>query len=450
MTAATAPRPERSSILAAHVLEEHPRAIKPFAERTPPPARCRAKVVNPASLRVAVLAATCLPWHRPGGLERHVFELCRWLRRRDVGVHLFTSQPERDVDPFVGDPGFRLEVVPGVPFLRRRYAVVLSRNTLYPLFSLRMGSRVVREARRSGFSAVIAQGLTGFGYAVHAARRGVSAPLILNPQGMEETITPNALKRAAYLPFRQMTRHAARAAAAVVATDRVLLDTVERVFGTPRSRIVVIPNAIDVNECRSHVDVEKQRRIRDRLDAADASPLIVTVGRLVPNKGLDIGLEALARVAANLPPSWRYVMVGDGPLRDELARVVARVGLGDHVRLAGNLDDSEMHNLVAVADLFLNPTLYEGSSLVTLEAMSHGCAIVASRAGGIPDKIEEGVTGWLAEPGDVGSLADGILRWWRAGEETRSRIRRAAAERCRERFDWPICVDRYLEVIRRC
>jgi acyl-CoA synthetase (AMP-forming)/AMP-acid ligase II len=68
---------------------------------------------------------------------------------------------------------------------------------------------------------------------------------------------------------------------------------------------------------------------------------------------------------------------------------------------------------------------------------------------GIPDKIEDGVTGWLAEPGNADSLAAAVLRCETADEATKRRIRQAAAERCRERFDWPICVDRYLTTISR-
>ncbi len=98
------------------------------------------------SLRVAVLAATSLPWHGPGGLERHVFQLCRWLRKRDVCVDLFTSSPQHRSEPIPPDDGFRVSIVPGTPFLRGRYVVVLSRNTLYPLFSLRMGKQVLSEA----------------------------------------------------------------------------------------------------------------------------------------------------------------------------------------------------------------------------------------------------------------------------------------------------------------
>ena len=129
-------------------------------------------------------------------------------------------------------------------------------------------------------------------------------------------------------------------------------------------------------------------------------------------------------------------------------RETARRGLDAQIHFVGRLSDREMHGLLAGCDLFLNPTLFEGSSLVTLEAMSHGCAVVATRAGGIPDKIEDAATGWLAEPGDAGSLAAAITRWWTAGDPARARIRAAAAERCRQRFDWPRCVDRYLEVIR--
>jgi glycosyltransferase involved in cell wall biosynthesis len=81
--------------------------------------------------------------------------------------------------------------------------------------------------------------------------------------------------------------------------------------------------------------------------------------------------------------------------------------------------------------------------------MSHGRCVVASRAGGIPDKIEEGVTGWLAEPGDAGSLCEAILRWLAADDPVREAIGRAAAERCRREFDWPVCVDRYLEAVAR-
>ena len=64
-----------------------------------------------------------------------------------------------------------------------------------------------------------------------------------------------------------------------------------------------------------------------------------------------------------------------------------------------------LHAWYEAATLFVHPTLYEGSSLVTLEAMAHRRAVVATRAGGLPDKVRPGVNGWLVEPGDSGALA---------------------------------------------
>jgi glycosyltransferase involved in cell wall biosynthesis len=397
------------------------------------------------SQRLAVLAATALPWHRPGGLERHVFQLCRWLRKRGVEVDLYTSTPEHSADPFAGDPGFRLCVVDGTPFRRERFLVVASRTTLYPLFALRMGERVAAAHRAAPYAAVVAQGMTGFGY----ARSGASAPLVLNPQGMEEALTPSAAKRALYVPFRAMLRFAAARAAAVVATDRVLIGAVERILRVRRERVLVIPNAIDVDECHELARGERGREVIAAAGFADAAPLLVSVGRLAPNKGFEIAIEALAMLRDRLPPAWRWIVVGDGPERAALGRSVVRHALGGRVRFLGATPDRDLHGVLARADLFLNPTLYEGSSLVTLEAMSHACAVVATRAGGIPDKIEEGTTGWLAEPADARSLADAVVRWQTSPEPVRDRVRRAAAERCREQFDWPICVDRYLEAIRR-
>jgi glycosyltransferase involved in cell wall biosynthesis len=78
------------------------------------------------------------------------------------------------------------------------------------------------------------------------------------------------------------------------------------------------------------------------------------------------------------------------------------------VVLTGRLEDRDLHAWYDAAALFVHPTLYEGSSLVTLEAMAHKRAVVASRAGGLPDKVMPGVNGWLVPPGDRSALAAAI------------------------------------------
>jgi glycogen(starch) synthase len=82
--------------------------------------------------------------------------------------------------------------------------------------------------------------------------------------------------------------------------------------------------------------------------------------------------------------------------------------VSERVRLAGRLPDGELHAWYEAADIFVHPTLYEGSSLVTLEAMAHRLPVIATTAGGLPDKVRQGVTGWLVPPGDASALAAAI------------------------------------------
>jgi len=106
--------------------------------------------------------------------------------------------------------------------------------------------------------------------------------------------------------------------------------------------------------------------------------------------------------------TWRSVVLGDGPYRPTLQTLAADLGIQGQVHFLGRVSDREMHAWHELATLFVHPTLYEGSSLVTLEAMSHRRGVVASAAGGIPDKVRPGRNGWLVTPGDPAGLAAAI------------------------------------------
>ena len=100
--------------------------------------------------------------------------------------------------------------------------------------------------------------------------------------------------------------------------------------------------------------------------------------------------------------------VGDGPYRSRLGRCVAAAASGTASCSPVGSPDADLHAWYEAASLFVHPTLYEGSSLVTLEAMAHRLAVVATRAGGLPDKMRPGVNGWLVPAGDPSALAAAI------------------------------------------
>ena len=114
---------------------------------------------------------------------------------------------------------------------------------------------------------------------------------------------------------------------------------------------------------------------------------------------------------------------------------------------AGRVTDAELHAWYEAATLFVHPTRYEGSSLVTLEAMANRKAIVATRAGGLPDKVKPGVNGWLVEPNDPIALAQAIadaledpVRLLAMGAESRRIVE--------SQFAWSVLVGKYLELYR--
>jgi glycosyltransferase involved in cell wall biosynthesis len=124
------------------------------------------------------------------------------------------------------------------------------------------------------------------------------------------------------------------------------------------------------------------------------------------------------------------------------------LGLDNHLFLAGSVADKELHNLYAMSDLFAHPSLYEGSSLVTLEAMSHRLPVVASAVGGIPDKVIDGETGYLVRPGDVAQLATHIVRMAQSPAERRVMGERAAAKVAAE-FSWRSIAEQTEMLLRR-
>ncbi len=151
--------------------------------------------------------------------------------------------------------------------------------------------------------------------------------------------------------------------------------------------------------------------LRLRHDLAPGERVLLSVGRLEASKGFHVLLRAMAAVRDHGSLDgrpWRWVALGEGPYRPMLEMRVEELGLQERVHFLGRVPDHEMHAWHELATLFLHPTLYEGRSLVTLEAMAHRRAVIASAAGGIPDKVRPGQNGWLVAPGDASALAAAI------------------------------------------
>lgn len=351
-------------------------------------------------MKIAVLSRVAHPLHGFGGLERHAGSLVRYLAKEGAEVTLYTSPPERD-----GEKLDRIHVEPVsyrvFPWPRRAGFVVADRNTNYLVWNIRAAKRLGGKR----VDIVHAEAGAGFGYALQ--RSSQQAPLVLQAQGMEE-FKAHWIKRNAYLPLRVATRFAARRAAKVIVPDRVMEEEVRHFLSVPPQRIAILPLAIDLDWIDAPVSDSTRNGILERLKVSPRQTVILSVGRLESNKGFSVLAKALARVRDELPQPWLWVLVGKGPLELHLRKVVRGVSLSERACFAGWVTDPELAVLYRRANVFAHPTLYEGSSLVTLEAMAHRKAVVATRVGGIPDKVEQGKSGFLVPPNDEEALAQAL------------------------------------------
>ncbi len=367
-------------------------------------------------MRVALLSRAVFPLHGYGGLERHVAAVEKYLRLEGCDVTLYTSPPSAGL--VVQREGTVLVPYRMIPWPRRKGFVILARDTNYLAWSLRAGRRVISDGQAD---IVHAEGGAGFGYAFHAGAE--SPPLVLQPQGMEEFEAPQP-KRALYFPLRTAIRFAARRAARVIAPDASMKENVLRNLGVDERKVALVANALDLSEVDREVPPSDFGIPPDRR-------VLLSVGRLESNKGFSY----LARALSQIPKDFLWILVGDGPERGSLEAEIDRWGLRARARLLGRVRDDELHALYRRCELFIHPTLYEGSSIVTLEAMAHRKPVVATRVGGIPDKIVDGRNGLLVPPGDSAALAEAVTEALSRAERL-SAWGRANREVVESRFSW--------------
>jgi glycosyltransferase involved in cell wall biosynthesis len=225
-------------------------------------------------------------------------------------------------------------------------------------------------------------------------------------------------------------RALARTASAVIATSRYVAERARAEAGVAAE--VIYPAV----QHEADGSGDSQHAARDGGDV-----VVGAAGRLVALKGFAHLIRAVALLRSSGVP-LRLEISGEGPDEPRLRALVRELGLEGAVRFLGwvpRIDAVFPH-----WDLFAAPSLEEGFGIAVLEAMAAGLPVVASRAGGLPELVEHGVTGWLVPPADPGALAAAIGAAL-ADAPGRQRVGQAARLRVREQF----CVARQVDAVKR-
>ena len=325
-----------------------------------------------------------------GGIRAHVSALCSEQSRRGLRVGIASPQPIPTRDGACAHHR--------VPIAARPH-----------LLDIAAWRALARVAQR--YDLVHAHGLRGAWIAGPVARR-VGAPFVFTAHNLAPFPSPTV---------RLLLRWAVGKNAAVIAVSHAVARSLAP-YGIDAPH--VIPGGIDAEAFARDAAPD---RARAALGLAPGALLVAAVGRLAPEKGFASLVAAASRIGRET--GAQVAIAGDGPLRDELARL-AHAG-GDAARLIGYTDRPA--DLLAAADVVVAPSIQEGLGLAPIEAMALGKPIVATRVGGLTEVVEDGTTGLLTDAGDAESLADAVIALLR-DPQRRQAMGEAGRRRATEAF----------------
>lgn len=199
-------------------------------------------------------------------------------------------------------------------------------------------------------------------------------------------------------------------------------------LGIPPEKVALVPNGVDLHAFRPQ---RSGARFRRTLQIPEAAFLVGFVGRFSFEKGPDMFVQ-MAQHIHRQRPDVHFVMVGDGPLRQELASQVQTAGLEDHLHLAGEWD--HMPEVYPALNVLAQTSRVEGMPLTLLEAMASGVPVAAMSAGGVAEVVQVGGSGMLAAVGDWAGLGQAVLKLVQ-DPGLQMQMGRAGRRRVERRFD---------------
>jgi len=377
--------------------------------------------------------ATAFPRHRDDPITPWLVELVR--RQRQAGIDASVLAPA-----YKGGPD---EESSGVPVRRFRYAPrfmeTLTHDQAVPdrIRDRPASAALVPPYLAAGCAAAANLGRGGpdlvhvhwpmphalFGASMRRASRGRTA-MVCSFYSVEVNWVDQRLPW-----LRPFLEWSIRSADAVTA---ISTSTARSVQGLWDRSVAVVPYAAVIP------DVSPDR-IRPALSSATDPVRLLFVGRLVERKGVEVLVRALARLRHTRDAE--LVIVGSGNREDSVRRTAALEGVADHVHMRGFVTAEQLSQEYAESDIFVLPAVVdsrgdtEGLGVVLLEALAYERPVIASRAGGIPDIVIDGETGWLSDPGDSEVLARRILDVISDPDEAR-RVAAQGKRRAEARFSW--------------
>lgn len=374
------------------------------------------------------LTVMMFSWEFPpriiGGISPHVYNLSKSLARNGVKVYVVTCD-------FPGAP--RHEVIDGVEVLR-----IDSYKNPAPDFATwvyLMNMNMQKEA------AALVKSLDGKVDVFHAhdwlvANAGIGLKHVFRKPLLATIHSTEIGRRNGINSDYEKMIHETEAwltyeAWKVICCSNYMVSHVRWAFGLPEDKLVMIPNGVNVQEYTENKNMDLSQ-FRRRF-ALPEEKIVLFVGRLVYEKGIHVFVNAAPKVSEKVDA--KFVIVGNGYMKEPLSNLVKGMGLAHKVMFTGFVDDDTLRKLQRCAGVCVVPSLFEPFGIVALEAMAAKSPVVVSDTGGLSEIVEHDVTGVKAYPNNPDSLAWGITRVL-LNKDYANRLKENAYKRVQEIYNW--------------
>ena len=216
----------------------------------------------------------------------------------------------------------------------------------------------------------------------------------------------------------------------VIVNSNYMKNEIQRLFGLPFDKINVIPNGINLS---NFTGIERDYDFR-RQYAMDNEKIILYVGRLVYEKGVQHLIAAMPKILSNYNDA-KLIIAGRGGMMDELRAEASNLGLNDKIYFTGYLNSKQVQKMYKCADVAVFPSTYEPFGIVALEAMLAGVPTVVSDVGGLDEIVTHGVDGMKSYAGNENSIADSVTALF-YDHQLATNVSKKAKQKVKDQFNW--------------
>ena len=370
-----------------------------------------------------------------GGVERRIIETTKRL------------QTESDITVYSGTKaGFeKLSSMNGVSFVP-----CYSTDMLFPVDNWFFNRSLTKKASAINADVYEAHAVSGFGFPKKLEKLGIKKPFIHTIHGVladeyeqaKKNGYPSVRGRAANYFMQRLSKleeETAKKASIVVTISNYSLEKIQKYYGIEQSKVRIVPNGVDIEKFKP-MDTKK---VRQQFGLGN-EPCVLFVGSLIPRKGLPFLVEAAKKVV-RAQADTQFLIVGDGPLRNQLYDSLKTANLSGNFKFLGNLKDNVLPAIYNCADVFVLPSIQEGQGIVLLEAQASGKPVVAFDIGGVNEALQNKETGLLVNQGDVDALGDALLKLL-TDKALREKMGSNGRKFVSENYTWDICAQKMLKV----